>query len=308
MLLSILSPVYRSEKIVVPLYERISAVASRMADFADYEIVLVEDCGGDRSWEVIQELAAKDKHVVALRLSRNFGQHHALTAGLSVCRGEWVVMMDCDLQDDPDDMPALWQEARKGYLIVNARRIAREHAVGRRLASRAYYLLLEHLSGLAFDPQVANYRIMHRRVVDAFLAIPEATRAVGLHLQWLGFKTGSVDVRQVRRLEGGSTYTVRKLFALAANSIVSYSNKPLQYSIGLGLVMAASSLLFTCGIFVRALFWGIPVLGWASLMVSLWFIGGIIVANLGIIGIYIGKIYDETKRRPLYVIAERINC
>lgn len=305
--LSIISPVYKAENCIVPLYERITEAVRQMEDVADYEIVLVEDCGGDRSWQLIQEIAAADPHVIGVQLSRNFGQHHALTAGLDLCRGDWAVIMDCDLQDDPSDIPALWTEAKKGFKVVHARRRARAHAAGRKLSSRIFHMVFEWLSGLKYDPDVANFRIIERQVINAYRSMHEASRSVGAQIQWMGFDTSFVDVEQDPRFEGKSSYSLRKLVALAMDTIVSYSNKPLRYSIALGLTIALVAAFISVWAFIRALVWNIPVPGWASLMVSLWFVGGIIIANLGIVGIYIGKIYDETKARPIYIISERVN-
>lgn len=306
-LLSVISPVYKAEKCVRPLVDRITAVVEKMADVKDYEIVLVEDCGGDGSWEAIKELARANCRLVGVQLSRNFGQHHALTAGLDVCRGDWAVLIDCDLQDEPECIPLLWAEAKKGFWVVNGRREVRDHGLGRRILSRCFHILFEWLSGLSYDGRVANFRIIGRPVIDAYRGMHEASRSVGAQIQWMGFKTSVVNVRQEARFDGGSSYSVRKLLSLAVDTIVSYSNKPLRYVIGIGMSMAFIAIAISVWFLVRALFWGVPVPGWASLIVSLWFIGGVIVANLGVIGIYVGKIYNETKSRPLYIISERIN-
>jgi len=257
---------------------------------------MVEDCGGDGSWELISQLASNDLHVKGITLSRNFGQHHAITAGMDLCTGDWVVVMDCDLQDDPSAIVKLWEKAKEGYDVVNVRRQKRKDSFVKIVRSRMYHV-----------PQVANYRIMNRKVVDTYNAMREGSRVLGAQIHWLGFKTASIDIPHETRHSGKSSYTLRKLFAMALDVAVSYSNKPLHISIMTGLIISFSSAGVALWFFIRNLIWKIPVAGWTSLMVSVWFLGGIIIANLGVIGIYIGKIYDETKHRPIYVIDKKVN-
>lgn len=308
MMLSIISPVYRSKASLVRLYEEVTALVGMLPGLTDYEIILVEDCGGDGSWEVLEELAARDRHVRAVQLSRNFGQHHAITAGMDLCRGDWAVVMDCDLQDRPSDIALLWAKAQEGYDVVNARRQDRKDGLFKRFASFLFHRIFEWLSGLSYDPKVANFRIMHRNVLNAYADMRESVRSLGAQVHWLGFRTGYVDVQHAERAEGSSSYSFAKLLGLAVDTAVSYSIKPLRLSVGIGLSIAATSAAVSLWFFVRSLVWKIPVEGWSSLMVSMWFLGGVIIANLGVIGIYLGKVYDESRRRPIYVIAKRVNC
>lgn len=308
MMLSVITPVYRSRNILVPLYEKITANVQCLPDFCDYEIIMVEDCGDDNSWAVIEQLALQDPHVKGLTLSRNFGQHHAITAGMDLSKGDWVVVMDCDLQDDPCAIPALWAKAQEGYDVVNVRRKRRKDTFVKRIRSRLFHLFLDWLSGMSYDPQVANYRIMSRKVVDTYKTMRESTRIVGLQIHWLGYPTATVEIPHADRFEGKSSYSIRKLMTLALDVAVSYSNKPLYISIVTGLLISLSSLGIALWFFIRNLIWKIPVAGWSSLMVSIWFLSGIIIANMGVLGIYIGKIYNETKHRPIYAIARRVNC
>ena len=306
--LSVITPVYLSMNSLIPLYEKVTETVSCLSDFTDYEIIMVEDCGGDDSWEVIEQLASKDPHVKGVTLSRNFGQHHAITAGLDLCNGDWVVVMDCDLQDDPSAIAKLWQKAKEGYEVVNVRRQKRKDSLVKRVRSRVYHAILDWLSGMSYDPQVANYRMMSRKVVDAYITMRESTRAMGLQIHWLGFSTDSIEIPHSVRHEGKSSYTLKKLIALAFDVAVSYSNKPLYISIAFGLIISLTSLVISLWFFIRFYLWHIPVTGWTSLMVSIWFLSGVIMANMGILGIYIGKVYNETKSRPIYAIAKRVNC
>ena len=307
MKLSVITPVYRSINSIMPLYEQITATVQSMPDFADYEIVMVEDYGGDGSWEVISQLALNDLHVKGITLTRNFGQHHAITAGMDLCTGDWVVVMDCDLQDDPSAIVKLWEKAKKGYDVVNVRRQKRKDSFIKKVRSKLFHVFFEWLSGMSYDPRVANFRIMNKKVVDAYKTMREGARGLGTQIHWLGFNTASIDVPHTARHDGKSSYTLRKLLALAFDLAASYSNKPLHISIIAGFIISISSMGMALWFFIRNLIWKIPVAGWTSLMVSIWFLGGIIILNLGVIGIYIGKIYNETKHRPIYVIDKKVN-
>jgi dolichol-phosphate mannosyltransferase len=299
-LISVVIPVYKAEKMLDELYRRLRDALETVS--ADFEIVLVEDCGGDRSWDVIERLAAADPRVVGLQFSRNFGQHYGITAGLDHCRGDWVVVMDCDLQDAPEEIPRLYAKAREGYDVVLALRGPRQDPLRKRVTSWLFYRLFSFLADIDIDGDSGNFRIMSRQVVDNFGRMREQLRFFGGHVQWLGFTTTGLQVRHAERLEGASTYTFAKLCKLAADTILAYSDKPLRMAATLGLTMAAVSFAFGGWLLARALLQGTAIPGWASLIVSLYFIGGLIIGILGILGIYLGKTFDEVKRRPLYVL------
>ena len=273
----------------------------------DFEIILVEDCGGDRSWEIIEKLAKTDGRVKGIQFSRNFGQHYGISAGVDQCDGDWLVVMDCDLQDRPEEIPRLYAKAQEGYDVVLARRGKRKDTLLKRLTSWFYYKVFNYFAGTNYDGQVGNFRIVSRKVVDNFRLFRETLRFFGGIIDWMGFPTASIDIIHDERFEGKSTYSYRKLFKLAGEIIIAYSDKPLRLSIKLGFAMSFLSFLYGGYILFRALFFGSPVMGWSSMIVSLYFIGGIIIANLGIVGIYLGKTFAEAKKRPLYVIKESIN-
>ncbi len=298
--ISVVIPVYRAETCLEELYRRLKDALEPISH--DFEIVLVEDCGGDRSWQIIAELAQRDQRVKGIQFSRNFGQHCGITAGLDYCDGDWVVVMDCDLQDRPEEIPRLYAKAQEGYEIVLARRGKRNHPLLKRLLSWTFYRLFSYLADTEYDPQAGNYRIISRKVVAGYRTMRERSRFFGSLVNWMGFPASSIDVRHADRYDGQSTYTFGKLWRLATETIIAYSDKPLRLAIRCGFVIAA--LAFLCGVYVlvRNLLYGSPVTGWSSLMVSIYFIGGIIIALLGIIGIYLGKTYDESKKRPLYII------
>ena len=309
MLLSIAVPWYKSKDSVPVLYERCLAAFDRMPEFSAIEFVFVEDCGRDGTWEALALLAAKDPRVKVARFTRNFGQHHTITACLDLCQGDWVVVMDCDLQDRPEEIPRLWAKAREEELdMVCARRGRRKDSLWKRSSSIIFASVFNWLTGMKTDSQVGNFRIMKKSVVEALQLMRESTRCLGAQLNWLGFTGGFVDVEHASRFSGESSYTLTKLFRLAADEIISYSDKPLRISIAVGAALSCVSLLFAAAIVCKKLFMGVEISGWASIMVSIWFLGGLLIGNLGIIGLYLGKIYTEVKRRPIYVIAEQINC
>ena len=298
--ISVVTPVYRAEGCLEELYRRLVAVLSGITQ--DFEIVMVEDCGGDRSWEIIQALARKDARVKGFQFSRNFGQHYGITAGLDHCDGDWVVVMDCDLQDRPEEIPRLYAKAQEGYEIVIARRGRRSDPLAKRMTSWVFYRLFSWLAEIDYDGQAGNFRIISRKVVGSFRQMREQLRFFGGLINWMGFPAVAIDVRHDERYAGPSTYTLGKLWKLAFETIVAYSDKPLRLSVRFGFVLAFLAFCYGLYIVVHALLYGSAISGWASLIVSMYFIGGIIIAILGVIGIYLGKTFDEAKKRPLYIV------
>lgn len=298
--ISVVIPVYKAEGSLEELYLRLRASLETITK--DFEIILVEDCGGDRSWDIITSLAGADERVKGIQFSRNFGQHYGITAGLDHCDGDWVVVMDCDLQDLPEEIPHLHAKALEGYDIVLARRGRRKDPLLKRFSSWIFYKIFSYLSDLSYDGQVGNFRIMSRQVVVNFRRMREQLRFLGGLITWMGFPMTSIDVRHAESFSGKSTYTLRKLWKLASDTVIAYSDKPLRLSVKFGFMLSLLSLVYGSWIVYRAYVYGIPVLGWGSLMVSLYFLGGVIIAILGIIGIYLGKTFDETKKRPLYIV------
>ena len=301
--ISVVIPVYKAERCLYELYRRLKESLEIITK--DFEIVLVEDCGGDESWKIIKDLAKQDPRVKGIQFSRNFGQHYGITAGLDYCDGDWVVVMDCDLQDRPEEIPYLYKKAQEGYDVVLARRGRRKDPLLKRFTSWLFYKTFNYLADLNYDPQVGNFRILSRKVVENFRLIREQLRFFGGLVDWMGFPTTSVEVKHDKRLVGKSTYTLAKLWKLAAETIIAYSDKPLKLSVKLGFIL--SSLAFLCGflIFLNFLLYGTTISGWVSLIVSLYFLGGLVIANLGIIGIYLGKTFDESKKRPLYIVRDK---
>lgn len=298
--LSIVIPVYKAENCLHPLYDRLKASLETITP--DFEIILVEDCGGDRSWEIICELAKSDPRVKGIQFSRNFGQHYGITAGLDHCDGDWVVVMDCDLQDRPEEIPRLYEKAQEGYDVILARRGKRKDPFFKRLTSSLFYKVFNYFTELEYDSEVGNFRIISRRVAENYRLIREQLRFFGGIVDWMGFPTASVNVSHEERFAGQSTYTFSKLWKLASETIIAYSDKPLRICVRLGFLLSTFAFAYGVIILLKALIYGSPVTGWSSLIISLYFLGGIIISILGILGIYLGKTFDETKKRPLYLV------
>ena len=264
---------------------------------------------GDRAewvYASIKKLAEKDNRVKGINFSRNFGQHKAISAGLEYARGEWTVVMDCDLQDQPEEILKLYNKAQEGYDAVFGQRIGRQHSRRKRWASRAFIAVYDYLSDSKTDPTIGNFSIISRKVVDGLKELKEQHHPYTFFVIWLGFKRTYIEVDHAKRETGTSSYNFKRLIELAMDNIVSQSNKLLKMSIKFGFGLASFSALYALYLVIKYFMTDEMVPGWTSVMVSIYFIGGLIFANLGLIGLYIGKIFDETKNRPLYVIDEII--
>ncbi len=303
--LSIVSPVYNAEKILPLLVERIESSIQKFT--ADYEIILVEDCGPDNSWEVIENIAKTNPKIIGIKLSRNFGQHYAITAGLDQAKGDWVVVMDCDLQDQPEEIEKLYKKAQEGFDIVLARRFARKDRFFKKFFSKMFYRTLGYLTGSEQDETVANFGIYNRNVVKAVVSMRESIRYFPTMVKWVGFKSTKVNVEHDDRGEGESSYNLKRLINLALDIILAYSDKPIRLLIKTGLFISVISVVVALIYFIKWLKGDVLVLGYTSLIISLWLLSGIILSTLGIIGLYVGKTFEGVKKRPIYIINKIIN-
>lgn len=303
--LSIISPVYKAESMIPELVRRIEAAVSPITD--DFEIILVEDCGPDQSWSVIEQLAKTNPCIKGIKLSRNFGQHYAITCGLDHCYGEWVVVMDCDLQDVPEEIPNLMRKAQEGFDIVLARRVERNDHWWTRFTSKIFYTTLSYLTGTTQDHTVANFGIYHHEVIESIRLMRESIRYFPTMVTWVGFNKTFLDVQHGPREEGSSGYTFRKRLKLALDIMLAYSNKPLLLTVQLGLILASTSFLVSLVVLIFALIGKYTVSGYASIMMSLWFLAGLIIFILGVVGLYLAKVFEGVKNRPLYFVSKHVN-
>jgi len=303
--ISIVSPVYKAEKIVDKLVKRITEEVSKLTD--NYEIILVEDGSDDNSWNRIEENCLRDKNVKGIKLTRNFGQHFAITAGLKYSSGNWVVVMDCDLQDNPKYISEMIELAQEGYEIIFTRKIERKHSFFKNITASAFYFVLNYLTdNLRADKGIGCYSLLSRKVVDAFIDIKDYRRHYLMILRWLGFKYTYLEVKHENRFEGKSTYSWSKLIMHALDGITSQSDKLLRLSIAIGLMFFVVSLLISVYLVISFINHG-ALAGWTSLMIAVFVSTGFILIAVGILGIYIGKIFEQTKERPLYVVHKKLN-
>lgn len=303
--LSVVSPVYRGEKMVAELVRRNVEALSTITD--DYEIILVNDASPDNSWAAIEAACKNNPRVKGLNLSRNFGQHYAITAGLSYASGEWVVVMDCDLQDRPEEIPNLYKKAQDGYESVLAQRIQRSHGWFKKLGSKMFYKVFSYLTETQQDSSVANFGIYNHKVIDAVLSMGDAMRYFPTQIQWVGFRKAYLPIQHDERAEGKSTYNLSRLFKLAFDTIISFSDRPMRLMVQMGLLVTLAAFIVGIVFIVRYCLGLIEVMGFASLIISLWLLGGIIISLIGVVGIYLGKLFEKAKERPTFIVNDKCN-
>lgn len=303
--ISIVSPEYKGEKMVAELVRRIVESVSTITE--DYEIILVNDASPDNSWDEILKQCQQNPKVKGINLSRNFGQHYAITAGLSYAKGDWVVVMDCDLQDRPEEIPNLYRKAMEGWDIVYARRIQRKDGFFKRLSSSLFHSVFDWFSGMKTDKSVANFGIYHHKVIAEYNKVLEKARSFGSVVGYLGFKKTAIDVEHAERGEGRSSYSMSKLLKLSFDVTISNSNKPLRLAVAFGLIMSFVSFFLAVYNLVAKWVGIIQVPGYTTTVFSIWFVGGLLLFVIGVLGLYIGKIFDQVKGRPLYVISDLVN-
>jgi len=302
---SVVAPLYNEEGNLRILYDRLRPVLQQLAR-DDWEIIFVDDGSRDDSWQVVEQLHKQDARVTGLRFSRNFGHHVALTAGLDVSRGARVVTMDSDLQDRPEDLPKLVAKMDEGYDLVCAERVGRKHSPGKTLSSRVFLWLLNRASDVPYPITGAVYRIMSRPFVDELCRLRERHRLFTGLTSWLGFRQASAPVEHGERHSGKPKYGFRKMLALAADSIFSFSSKPLHILTGLGGVTSLLALALGVYLLVRYSASGSSATGWASIVAAVAFFGGAILFALGIICQYLARIFEQQKQRPLYVLRQTL--
>jgi len=296
--LSVVVPVYGCADCLIALHDRLSRSIAEVTD--RYELVFVDDRSVDGGWEVLRALARRDPHVRAFRLSRNFGQDAAITAGLAQARGQWAVVMDCDLQEAPEDIPRLWAASREGYDIVRTTRRGWRHSAFRRATSRAYRRLTLETD---VRPDYSNLSLLSRRVIDAFLRLRDRDREYMIALDWLGFDSTTIEIEHAERHAGESGYTLRRLVKVALDGMFFQSTVLLRVVVLVGFLVALAGA--TTAVFEVVDYFAEPgkrVPGFASLAVLLLLLAGFIIVSIGVVGLYVGRIFEQVKDRPLYLI------
>lgn len=301
---SLIIPIYNEEETIREMYRRVSAVMDRLDD--SVELILVNDGSRDQSLKLIRELHQRDHRVCYLSFARNFGHQSAVTAGLNFCRGQVVIILDADLQDPPELIPDMIEKWRQGYEVVYAQRTKRkQEGFVKRLTAYAFYRILKRLADVDIPADTGDFCLMDRQVVDILNKMPERNRYIRGLRAWVGFRQTAIPFERDPRFAGEVKYTFRKSLSLAINSLVSFSKVPLLVSTYLGLISAALALFMS----LLVLYWRLnqpnsPVTGMATIMIAIFFLGSVQLVCIGILGEYIGRIYDEVKGRPLYTLAE----
>lgn len=301
--LSVVVPVFNEELSIEASYVRLTEVLEGLDD--SYELIFVNDGSKDRSADLLRKIAVTDTRVSLINFSRNFGHQMAITAGVDYARGEAIVVIDADLQDPPEVIPLMVEKWREGYDVVYGQRLSRqgEHFLKKTTAAW-FYRLLKRITEIDIPLDTGDFRLISRQVAEVLRGLREQSRFVRGMVSWIGFRQIGIPFARQERFAGQTNYTLRKMLGLAVNGIVSFSSLPLRIASYVGVIVAFMGfILGLYGIFLKV-FTHATLVGWTSLLVAISFIGGVQLMVLGIIGEYISKIYDETRKRPLYVVAE----
>lgn len=303
--ISVVVPCYKCAQSIEELNIRLLKVFESLG--IDFEIIYINDCSPDDDWEIIQRLASDNAAVIGVSLSRNFGQHCAITAGIDCCRGRWLVVMDGDLQDRPEEIVKFYAIAQQGYDAVVGIRKERKDSFIKKMSSKLFFIIYNYFTGIHIKNSIGNYGIYSRKVIDSVKRLKEQSRSFGLFVLWVGFRRCEIDIEHAARKYGKTSYTLNKLLALAFESILTHSNKLLRLTVTGGFVISLLSFLAVfLLIFLRVS--GLASFpGWTSAVASIYLMGGLVVSAVGVVGVYVGKVFDEVKQRPLYLISEAIN-
>ncbi|GBD54657.1 glycosyltransferase [Microcystis aeruginosa NIES-298] len=301
---SLIIPIYNEEETIPELYRRVSDVMDSLDD--SVELILINDGSRDRSLKLMRELQERDARVCYISFARNFGHQAAVTAGLNFARGQVIVVLDADLQDPPELIPKMIESWQAGYHVVYAQRTKRKkESWFKRLTAYVFYRLLRQLADVDIPADTGDFCLMDRQVVDVLNSMPERNRYIRGLRAWIGFRQTAVKFERDPRFAGEVKYTFKKSLALAVNSLVSFSKIPLRISTYLGLFSALIALLMA----LLVLYWRLqqpdsPVTGLATILIAVFFLGSVQLISIGILGEYVGRIYEEVKGRPAYTIAE----
>lgn len=306
MKLSVIIPIYNEEKNIEELSRRLYAVLKQIS--GDFEIIYVNDGSRDKSLLLLKALSEKDERIKIISFSRNFGHQAAITAGLDNCSGDCAVIMDGDLQDPPELIPELIEKWKEDYQVVYAQRESREKEPKLKLLTAfVFYRLIKKITKIEIPVDVGDFRLIDRRVVEVLKDMPEGQRFIRGMVAWSGFKQIGVKYNRDERQAGTPKYTYRKSLELALTGITSFSFVPLRVAAYLGFIISGLSFLYAFYVLYLKFIRGATVQGWASLMIAVLFLGGLQLITLGIIGEYIGRVGEELKQRPTYVVKEKIN-
>lgn len=302
--ISIVVPVYGAEGNIHELSVRIDQAMNHITE--NYELIYIEDDSPDNSWNEILAVSTNNKAIKAVKLSRNFGQHNAISAGMEIANGDYVILMDCDLQHDPVYIIDLYNKIKEGNDLVYTITNIRNHGFFKNITAKLYYKFVKFISDFDMDPNIGSYSILTRKVVDAFNQYNDYRKAYLWALKWAGFKSAVIEIDHNKRFAGNSSYSFKKLLIHALNVTTANSNKLLYLSVYLGIGTSIMSFFGVIIIVYRYFYHG-GLEGWSSLMVMFMFFSGLILTAIGVTGVYLAKVFEQTKGRPRYLISEKIN-
>jgi len=298
---SVVIPIYNEEENIMELYKRLTTVMEKLGT---YEIIIVDDGSKDNGWNIIKNLHGKDARIKGISFSRNFGHHIAVLAGIDHCTGNLTILMDGDLQDQPEEIPKLIAKAQEGYDIVQGISPQRHSNPLQNLFSKLFSMIFIRISTVDPKTRIGLFKCIKRPVVDAMKELPERTIFLGGMLSYIGYAMSYAPVQRGIRYAGRSKYNFLKRVSLAMNAVISFSERPLIYIFRLGMLVFFFSILMFLFAVSKKIFYNIPIIGWTSLFAAIFFSTGLITLSLSVVGIYISRIFIEIKQRPRYIIRE----
>ena len=301
--LSVVVPVYNEEEVLAESYRRLTAAIAAIGE--PYELIFINDGSRDKTPAILSALCESDSHVRVLDFSRNFGHQPAITAGMDYAQGNAIVVIDADLQDPPEVIAKMFAKWREGFDVVYGKRLKRDgESLFKKLSAKIYYRLLYSMTSVEMPVDTGDFRLIDRKVCDAMKSLGERNRYVRGLVSWVGFKQTAVEFNREKRFAGETKYPLKRMIKLAMDGIMSFSYKPLKFASGIGVTMSLFSFIYLIVIICQKLFTATTVQGWASTTAILVFTQGIVLMMLGIIGEYMGRIFDEIKGRPIYIVRE----
>lgn len=307
--ISLIIPMYYEEQVAKECYKRIREVLDSIKEKYDSEVIFIDDGSKDKTLEILENIAKKDKEIKILSFSRNFGHQAAVTAGLQYASGDAIVIMDADLQDPPELIPDMLKYWEEGYEVIYGKRKKRRgESPFKLLTAKAFYSTLNKLSDVEIPKDTGDFRLVDKKVVDVINSLPEHNKFLRGLFSWVGFNQYAYKYERKERFAGKTKYPLKKMLKLASDGIISFSTKPLEIVGGLGIFSIVVSIAILIYSILSYIFkWNQLTPGWTSIMCTITFLGGTILISLWMIGEYIARIYDETKQRPQYIVRKTIN-
>jgi len=307
-IVTLIVPVYCEEEVIEECYKRIKSVMDSLTNYG-YELIFINDGSTDNTLNILKNIVAQDKRVKIINFSRNFGHQIAITAGLDKAESDAAIIIDADLQDPPELIPEMIKKWEEGYKIVYARRVTRKGERKFKLWSASiFYWVLKKLTDIKIPLNTGDFRLIDKRVVRELRKIKEKNRFVRGLSSWVGFQQVGIEYEREKRFAGKTKYPIKKMISFALDGILSFSQKPLKIALNIGFISILLGIVMIIYVFIGKIFFpAITMPGWASILIAVVFFGGVQLFTIGIIGEYIGRIYDETKNRPLYIIEDEVN-